>query len=282
MMFILSTKKRWRKTSHLIVLVLPLLFLPSCSPGTLQTAKTTPPGHFDISLSAGYLHNEMVMKRKNPYTANFPMGGGMSWALGPQLSMDIRCFMGLGAQSSIKYNFISPTQPFALAIQGGFGAAGNVDPSLGSAFVSGTNAAIVHIPVTLITSYDIGPWVTPYVSVGYGAYWIFGYKKYLDVDPTATTEKRRGHGDGLLNTRAGLSIRLKRWLYIMAGYGYSRRVLDDPGDFYSFSHSHMALFGVLFRLESVTHRKKRLLIEDPPRHRYPKKPPAKRLSPKAY
>jgi hypothetical protein len=90
---------------------------------------------------------------------------------------------------------------------------------------------VLHVPVTLTASAALLPWLTPYVAVGYGTYWIFGRGP---PDLATNYAPRTGTGDGLLMLHVGVELARASGRALMLEYTYARPVVDDPGDFYGF------------------------------------------------
>ena len=88
----------------------------------LQTARTVAPGSGQISISAGYLYNRLNKKRSHSL-ANFPIEAHSRWGLIPKLDIGVSVFDLAGGQIDLKYNFLPETNPAALALSGGIGAA---------------------------------------------------------------------------------------------------------------------------------------------------------------
>ena len=76
----------------------------------------------------------------------------------------LRAFIGLGLLTDVKWNLLSPERRTALSISSGFGVAADA-------------GGVIHVPLTVSASHAVRPWFTPYAAVGYGTFWIFGYKR---------------------------------------------------------------------------------------------------------
>ncbi len=202
-----------------------------CGAGLMQTARTTPQGTTEFKASAGYVYNFMVEERGNTPT-NVPFQLGMRYGAGPRVDVGVSTFMGLGGLVDAKLNLIAGDSPLAVAVQGGLGLAG---------FPSDDDAAMVHVPVRAMISYDLDQRsVTPYAGLGLGMFWLFGYPTSEgDGEPV----DRAGHGDGVLLCSAGVELGGRRSRSYFLEYSYWRPVLDDQGDGYAFARNHMFLVG---------------------------------------
>jgi hypothetical protein len=207
--------------------------LSGCGLGLLQTARTTPAGELDFSLAAGYMHNEMIEVRDFGL-ANLPVNFGVRYGATDHLDVGATVFMGLGLMPDVKYNFLPPDCPLALSLQAGFGAA----------YDEFAGAAVLHLPLRAMVSYEAAGWLSPYAGVSFGLYWIFGYGEVDQSTPDLAP--REGHGDGVLTVSAGLEFFSRSPARLLVEYTYFRPVLDDPGDRFAFAENHIFLLGTRF------------------------------------
>lgn len=220
-----------RRALALAGLVL-LAFSSGCGLGLMQTGKTTPPGHWKTRFGGGYLHNEMVAERGRAIT-NYPLQIGWRYGVNDQTDMGVELLMGGGLQLDGKRNLRPSTDPLAVAIQAGAGAA----------TVLGSEAEIAQVPVRGIVSYDAGD-ATPYLGLGLEVVWIFDYDAANDLPPGAMPVGRKGHGDGNLTANLGVDFRLGLNRHLLLEVAYRRPVFDDPGDNFSFVDNFVFLFGL--------------------------------------
>ncbi len=214
-----------------------------CGYGNLQTARTTPRGAIDIAVGQGFVYNKTIELRHEAddggasvAIANLPIMINSRLGLTDRVDIGLRLFFVGGLMADTKVNFLNPKSPWALSGSGGFGAATDI---------STKGAYLVHLPLTLRASYDFKFGLTPYVALGYSFYWIYG----RDADPMvgATYLDRTGSGDHLVTAAVGLQYRLGRHVALLLEYNLWQPVVDDPGDFFSFERSHIAIFGVRIR-----------------------------------
>lgn len=220
-----------RRALPLAGLVL-LLFASGCGLGLMQTGKTTPPGTWTTRAGGGYVHNEMVAERGRSLT-NYPLQIGWRRGIDEQTDMGIELLLGGGVQLDGKHNLRPSTDPLALAIQAGAGAA----------HVLGTNTNLAQIPVRGIASYDLGD-ATPYLGLGMEVVWIFGYESDTAPPPGAMPVGRKGHGDGNLTANLGVDFELGPYRHLMIELAYRTPVFDDPGDDFAFVDNFVFLVGV--------------------------------------
>ena len=202
-----------------------------CGVTRLQTARTIPAGETRTTVAATLVRNDL----RDQFTlTDLPVDVMVRHGVTPRTDFGVRLFFGFGALADVKWNLLAPERKTALAISGGFGAA--ADPS------SNNGTAILHVPVTVTLSRDLSPWLACYGAVGYGTYWIIGngYR-----DPTMIYADRTVTGDGLVNLHAGLELSTSTGRAVLFEYGYIRPIVNDPGDLYSFTASH--LFSIAFR-----------------------------------
>jgi opacity protein-like surface antigen len=209
-----------------------VLLASGCGLGLMQTGKTTAPGTWKTRFGGGYLHNEMVAERGRSIT-NYPVQIGWRYGVNEQTDVGAELLMGGGAQLDGKHNLRPSTDPLAVAVQAGAGAA----------HVLGTNAEIAQVPVRGIVSYDLGE-ATPYLGLGLEVVWIFGYESDNPLPPGAMPVGRRGHGDGNLTASAGIDLTLGTNRHMLLELAYRRPVFDDPGDGFSFVDNFVFLFGL--------------------------------------
>ena len=209
------------------------LALSSCGYGVLQTARTTPKGDWDITLAQGYLDNEMIEERGRAIQ-NYPSQLALRVGVRDNLDVGAQFFGGSGGLLDVKYNLMDPDEALALSIQAGIG---------GLTWAGQDYSHAIHVPLKLLLSYDVpDTFVVPYGAVGYGTYWVYGYQGRVEGVRYA---EGRGHGDGVLMLTAGLEFQTGP-VGLMIEYNFWTQVLDDPGDFYSFSDNHIIMTGVRF------------------------------------
>ncbi len=202
-----------------------------CGVTHLQTARTTPTGETRTTVAATLVRNDL---RDNFVLTDLPIDVMVRHGITPRTDFGVRLFFGLGALADLKWNLLDPERKTALAISGGFGAA--ADPT------TDNSTAIVHVPLTVTLSRDLSSWLACYGAVGYGTFWIFGHGYR---DPTMVYADRTVTGDGLVNLHIGLELTTSTGRAVLFEYGHIRPVVNDPGDLYSFTTSH--LFSIAFR-----------------------------------
>jgi hypothetical protein len=101
---------------------------------------------------------------------NYPLQIGWRYGVNEQTDIGAELLMGGGAQLEGKYNLRPSTDPLAVAVQAGAGAA----------MVLGTNAEIAQVPVRGIASYDLGD-ATPYLGLGLEVVWLFDYESEREL-----------------------------------------------------------------------------------------------------
>lgn len=212
-------------------LAVALAGLSGCA-GTalMQTARTLPKGQVDVAMGAGVLYNEMVETRGSALS-NLPLRVGVRTGLSEQFEIGARSFLGFGLLVDAKYNLMPADSRFALALMASAG---------GAVFSDSTTW---HVAPSAIASVDLGPW-TPYGSVGYGAWWFF--RPEASLPGNTRLAARTGTGDGTLELRFGNELRVGPRVALLAEYGYSRPVLEDPGDSYALATNHLLTVGVRF------------------------------------
>jgi hypothetical protein len=209
-----------------------LLLAPGCGLGLMQTGKTTPPGTWKTRVGGGYIHNEMVAERGRGLT-NYPLQIGWRHGVNDQTDLGVELLLGAGVQLDGKHNLRPSTDPLALAVQAGAGAA----------HVLGTDTNIAQIPVRGIASYDLGE-ATPYLGLGLEVVWIFGYEPETTLPPGAMPVGRKGHGDGNLTANAGVDLTLRSGNHLLLELAYRTPVFDDPGDDFAFVDNFVFLVGL--------------------------------------
>ena len=208
--------------------------LPACGIGALQTARPTAVGQVDLTGGLGYLHNSLTEERGIGLTS-FPLTLGARTGVAERADVGLRLFSFGGALADAKLNLMPPAHPLAVSLSLGFGGAADVFGDQGAWYL--------HLPVNLLVSYDVRSWFTPYASLGYGFFWIFG-RENPSEDPSAKPPTRKGHGDGVVMVSAGMRFRVGRRTALFAEYSFWGKAVDDPGDYYSFVHNHFALAGL--------------------------------------
>lgn len=254
--------RRFISSDGAMLLAATLALVGGCGYGHLQTARPTPKGALDVAVGQGFLYNKTVQLRADEEggsgvaIANVPFMVGTRVGLTDRLDLGLRLFLVAGAMVDTKVNVLSPQSRWAMSFSLGFGAAKDLGDKDG---------ALVHIPIGLHLSYDFKCGLTPYAAVGYSFYWIYG----RDAEPIAGAQylDRAGHGDHLVTATFGLQLKLNRIAALLVEYNLWQPVVDDPGDFFSFERSHIALVGVRFRFPVSRHYRL------PPPKRRPLPPP---------
>lgn len=218
------------------LLILPALFAaPACGYGLLQTARTVPAGEVELEVGGGLLSNALAEERAYG-SANLPLEVGARFGASDRVDVGARLFLGAGVLADAKVGLLDPASPFALAVQAGVGAARDL----------GGDGAVLHVPVNLVASYDLGAHVTPYAALGWGSFWVFGRDPVVP-DAGATAVARTGTGDGLALGTLGVELKVGP-LGLLGEYRYWKPVLDDPGDGFGFVDEHLFLLGVRARM----------------------------------
>ncbi len=218
-----------------------------CGLGHMQSARPTPKGHLDVSAHFGYVHNEVIrmraeddpseMAKSSRSVANFPINLNARYGVRDDLDIGLKLFLAGGFATDVKYNFIQPSSPLAVSFLGGVGTAAQLWAPKGS--------WVLNIPLSIMASYDVASWLTPYAALGYNTFWVFGREK--TSEEVEYQNKWKGHGDGLVVMNAGFEIKFSDEFYFTAEYNYWRPVLDDPGDYFRFAPSHIVMFGLTIR-----------------------------------
>jgi hypothetical protein len=235
----------WTRAATSAALALALALAPAvgCGYGHLQTARPTPRGAIDVAVGQGFVYNKTIQMRRDAEDggdgvslSNLPIMINSRLGITDRLDIGLRLFFVGGLLADTKVNFLNPKSPWALSGSVGFGAAADL---------STRGAYLVHLPLWLRASYDFKFGLTPYVALGYSLFWIYG----RDADPMigATYLDRSGSGDHLVTAAVGLQYRLGRHVALLFEYNLWQPVVDDPGDFFSFERSHIAIFGVRIR-----------------------------------
>ncbi len=208
------------------------LLFAGCGLGALQTAHTTPPGETEVALALGYVRNDMIDERGTAI-GNYQPELMLRRGLSDRVDLGLSMFLGAGLLADVKVGLLAPGR-FALAVQAGVGAGKDLLSS----------AAALHVPVRVLGSVDLlDGRLIPYLGLGYGAFWIFGYG---EREPGKTYVDRAGYGDGVLMATAGLAWQLHSGTRFIVEYDLWQPVVDDPGDMYEFSRSHVFLAGFSF------------------------------------
>jgi len=217
-------------------LIAAAFMLGGCTSGLLQTARTTPKDHVDVTLGQGFLYNEMVADR-GIALPNLPPQLMVRVGVHERVDVGVRHILGDGIQLDAKVNLMDPGDKLAVSLSLGVGAAGYLLSFDQEDVVS------VTMPLNLIVSYDID-WFTPYLGIGYHTWWHVGYEPPGGVPEGAKLAAREGHGDGMLAIHVGGEIRINKNLAFMLEYGAWASVLDDPGDNFAMTTSHMVFVGL--------------------------------------
>lgn len=221
--------------SLLFLVVISTVAFSGCGFGLYQTAKTLPKGDWRIGLAESYQGSP---ERELNY---FSFPGQFDFRIGVHERVDVgvNLFFVTGLLVDAKVNVMPLNNPFALAFSGGIG--GGVD-------AVNIKTGILHIPLRVIASYNVGKSVTPYGSIGYGMWWIFNREKPEDMKvPEGETEVgRQGYGDGTMKFTAGIELAVKEKVALYIEYSYQHPVYDDPGDYYTFIPMHFAGIGIRF------------------------------------
>jgi hypothetical protein len=201
--------------------------------GQLQTARTLAPGEIRHMVSAGLDWNFMVDQRILP--GNVIMQYAGRYGVRDDLDVGLKLFFGLGALADAKLQVVHWPR-LAVSLQGGVGGAYDVMSS----------AEVVHVPLSLLASYRLVSSFTPYLGVGYGAFWVVNYGDDANLPPGATLAPRAWHGDGVLMLHAGFELGFFRRVCLLLEYAQLRPIVEDPGDRYEFAVNHLFLAGVGF------------------------------------
>jgi len=209
-------------------IAIAVLVSAGCGVTRLQTARTVPRGATQTTIGASLVYLGDRQTTEISGVPALPIEVMVRHGATDQLDWGLRTFFGLGLLADVKWNLSSPERRTALSLSGGFGAAAD-------------RGAVLHVPLTVSVSHAVRPWFTPYVAVGYGTYWIFGYQ---DPQPGVSYAPRSGTGDGLLMLHAGIELARASGRALMLEYSVDIPVVNDPGDFYGFATNHF--FSIAF------------------------------------
>ena len=212
-----------------------------CVVANLQTARTLPAGTTrttigDTLVTSG-LGNGRPTRFRDP-SANplsyVPPDLQVRHGLSERVDIGGRLLLGLGIVGDVKVNLLPPGSRAALALSAGVGFAfGLADAPV----------YVLHLPATLLASYDVAPWLTPYAAIGYRGYWVWGADdpELSDYNYTAPT----GPGEGLVVVYLGVELRRASGRALLLEYGRLIPAVDDPGHPFTSISSH--LFSIGFR-----------------------------------
>ena len=234
------------------LLALGAFAFSGCTLGTFESARTTPRGSMAMELSHTFALNENTDER--PFVYAWHPQLGFRAGVTDHLDLGFRFFMGAGGLLDAKYNFFGPDSSVALALQGGFGAAGDWDES---------GAYTLHLPLRVLVSYLAWDRFEPFASVGYGFFWVFGRER---TQPGVNYAERKGYGDGVLTLTVGARVVLYRrersTAILSGGYSFWWAAVDDPGDFFSFVNNHFV--GLAYTMEFHFGRRRNRAHEETP------------------
>ena len=177
-------------SARVLPIAIAALAAAGCGVTRLQTARTVPRGTTQTTIAASVVYMGDRQSTSISGVPAIPPEVMVRHGATDRLDWGIRTFFGLGLLGDVKWNLLSPERRTALALSGGFGAAAD-------------QGAVLHVPLTVSVSHAVRPWFTPYAAVGYGTYWIIGYKS---PDPGVSYAPRTGTGDGLLMLHAGIEL----------------------------------------------------------------------------
>jgi hypothetical protein len=253
--------------------------LCGCGYGHLQSAKTTPKGHLDAVLGGGVTYNKTIKERDFSIT-NLPLMVNARLGILDQMDIGLRMYMMAGLMADVKYNFMPHKHPLAVSVQGGVGMAKDI-------ISEGVKEAWnLQLPVFAHLSYTVKNIFTPYASLGYSIFWIFGRK---GPDPNMDYVDQKGYGDGMLMAGAGFEVRFNDHFSMALEYNYWHPLQDDPGDKFSFVPNHIVVLGIMVRTRifgsepRVPETRPELPPPPPPpppSRPPPSRPPPKKLKPK--
>jgi hypothetical protein len=152
-----------------------------------------------------------------------------------RVDLGVRTLLGIGLLADAKLNLIPPRLPVALAIAGGVGGA------VGAADSAPSAGYVVHLPLSLLASVDAAAWLTPYASVGYRGFWMWGADDPTLPGTSYTTPA--GRGEGLLLSNVGIELRRASGRGLLVEYGYLLPLWSDPGHGYHFVSGHIIAIG---------------------------------------
>ncbi len=220
---------------RLIVSLVSASILVSCGFANYQTAKTVSKGDYKIGLGVMYQGNT----ERELELLSFTPQADIRIGLHERVDLGIALFYAAGALVDAKVNVMPEEHPFALAFSGGLGGGVDaVNPTTG----------IVHIPLKILASYDLGKGFSPYLGFTHGMWWILNRSKpdELKPDEGETVAGWQGYGDGTIKITVGLEWKFIEKVALYLEYDYQHPVYDDPGDYYSFIPTHFAGFGFRF------------------------------------
>jgi hypothetical protein len=199
-----------------------------CGVTRLQTARTVPRGETITTVAASLVHagDRGFTIQGVPIV---PIDVMVRHGATERVDWGVRTFLGLGLLADAKWNLLPPEGRTAVAVSAGLGGARDA------------GVGVVHVPVTVTASRTFLPWLTPYLAVGYGAYWIFGYG---EPEPAGSYAPQTWTGDGLLMMHVGVELARASGRAVLFEYTYARPLVDDPGDFYGFATNQF--FSVAF------------------------------------
>ncbi len=220
------------------LLLAGLLLASGCGLGTLQTAKTTPRGTFATIVGGGFLYNDSTAERESYTLDNFPQYIAMRYGVTHKLDVGAKLFYFTGALADVKYNLMDHRSPLAVSLQAGLGGVASfsnfpIQPEYQGWFL--------HLPLTVLVSYELLGRLTPYAALGYSFNWVFD--RNVKKKAGEQYAERAGHGDGNLSVAVGLEVAVTRTFAILVEYDFYTPVVDDPGDFFSFVDNHLVLVG---------------------------------------
>jgi hypothetical protein len=212
-----------------------------CGFGQLQTARTTPAGMTQATIGGTFVSSGFENGRKPPSPdpqvlfppAYVPPHFELRHGLTDNVDIGARLTFGIGFTGDVKVNLLPVRLPLAIAVSAGAGPS----VSLGEQGIY-----ILHVPVTLSASYDLGA-LTPYAGVGCHGVWMWGTDDPTrpDYNYTAPT----GRGEGFLTPVGGLAIGRAGGPALLIEYGRLVTLWHDPGHGYTFVPAHM--FSMAFR-----------------------------------
>ncbi len=213
--------------------------LSACGYSLLQTAETMPKGQTDVTLGISYLNNELISERDGTaLIGNFPQEITVRHGLNEQVEVGASLLFGSGLLLNGKYNFMPHQNPLALSVRGGLGVAGNPFSS---------DLGVIHLPITVAASYRLKSFITPYMALGYDAWWVFREAPPEQERPEdSSLAKRTLFGDGNLTLTAGIEVGEREGTAWLVEYRLFEPIVDDPGDHHEFVRSHIFAVGVRF------------------------------------
>jgi hypothetical protein len=217
--------------ARIALIVVMATVISGCGLGVLQTARPVARGVIEATGGTGMMANDVV-KAKTDSSISWSFAElGTRLGLTDHLDVGGRIQFFPGGLLDFRYNFLAPNDPLALSISGGIG--GSV----------GTSGAALHVPLSVGVSYD-WPNVSPYAHLGWSHFWFF--KGEPDDFETVDYVDKKGHGDGILRSTAGVRFKVGDMVLLYLEYNYWLPLLNDEGDFYKFDDTHVALIGLGF------------------------------------